>query len=55
MAKDTRLALVVGGLARGQRRIEPLTLTFARRSGRTIDRVCWLEILLAPFAYGMGS
>jgi hypothetical protein len=55
VAKDTRLALVVGGLARGQRRIEPLTLTVARRSGRTIDRVYWLEILLAPFAYGMGS
>ncbi len=52
--KDARLMLVLDGLARGQRRIEPLTLPVARRSGRTIDRVYWLEILLAPFAYGMG-
>lgn len=55
VAKATRLSLVLGGLARGQRLIEPLTFTVARRSGRTIDRVYWLEILLAPFAYGMGA
>jgi len=48
------LELVLGGLARGQQRLEPVTLRLARRSGRTIDRVYWLEILLAPFAYGMG-
>jgi len=53
--KDARLMLVLDGLARGQRRIEPVTLPVARRSGRTIDRVYWLEILLAPFAYGMGG
>ena len=49
--KDARLALVLDGLARGQRRIEPVTLPVARRSGRTIDRVYWLEALLAPLAY----
>jgi hypothetical protein len=52
--RDTRLVLVLDGLARGQRRIEPVTLPVARRGGRTIDRVYWLEILLAPFAYDMG-
>jgi hypothetical protein len=43
--------LVLGGLARGQRRLEPVTLGLARRSGRSIDRVYWLEVLLAPLAY----
>lgn len=54
VGRDARLELVLDGLARGQKLLEPVALPVARRSGRTIDRVYWLEILTAPFAYGMG-
>jgi hypothetical protein len=43
--------LVLGGLARGEKRLEPVTLRLARRNRRSIDRVYWLEALLAPLAY----
>jgi len=43
--------LVLCGLARGTEHIDPVTLQLSRRSGRSIDRVYWLEGLLAPLAY----
>lgn len=48
---ESSFELVLGGLARGQTRLEPVTLRLARGSGRSIDRVYWLEVLLAPLAY----
>jgi hypothetical protein len=48
---ETRADLVLGGLARGPMRLAPVTLRLARREGRSIDRVYWLEALLAPLAY----
>lgn len=49
LGPDARLELVLGGLARGRQRLDPVTLPLARRKGRSIDRVYWLEVLLAPF------
>jgi hypothetical protein len=46
-----RFELVLGGLALGSKRLEPVTLRLARAEGRSIDRVYWLEALLAPLAY----
>jgi hypothetical protein len=40
-----RMNLVVGGLARGTRRIEPVTLRLVRGEGRSYDRLYWLEAL----------
>jgi hypothetical protein len=37
--------LVLGGLARGQRRLAPVTLRLARREGRSYDRLYWLEAI----------
>jgi hypothetical protein len=52
--REESIELVLGGLARGQKRLEPVTLRLARRSGRSIDRVYWLEAIgyavLAPLA-----
>lgn len=45
---DAPVDLVVDGLARGSKRLPPVTITLARRSGRSLDRVYWLEVLLAP-------
>jgi hypothetical protein len=42
---DARLELALSGLARGSKRLEPVSLTLARRRGRSIDRLYWLEIL----------
>ncbi len=44
------LELELAGLARGPRRLDPVRLALARRGGRSIDRVYWLEVLLAPLA-----
>lgn len=55
LGRDARVELSLGGLARGPRRIEPVSLTLARRSGRSIDRVYWLEVLLAPLALAGGG
>jgi hypothetical protein len=44
--------LVLDGLARGTTTLDSVTLRLSRRSGRSIDRVYWLEALLAPLAYG---
>jgi len=51
LTPESRLELELGGLARGRRRLDPVRLTLARRDGRSLDRVYWLEVLLAPFAY----
>jgi len=55
---DAPLELELGGLARGTKRIDPVRLVLARRTGRTIDRVYWLEPIgyaLAVFTYPMGG
>lgn len=53
LGPEQRLELTLGGLARGRKHLDPVTLPLARREGRSIDRVYWLEVLLAPLAvYG---
>jgi hypothetical protein len=47
---ETQAELMLGGLARGAKRIEPMTFRLARRRGRSIDRVYWLEAIAAPLA-----
>lgn len=51
--------LVVGGLARGTKRLEPVTLRLARADGRSYDRLYWLEaigfVLTAPLALAGGG
>jgi len=42
---EGRFDLVLGGLARGPRRLEAVTLRLARREGRSIDRMYWLEAI----------
>jgi len=46
--------LVIGGLARGTRPIEPVSVALTRHRGRSIDRVYWAEVLgtllLGPYA-----
>jgi len=37
--------LVLAGLARGQKRLEPVTLRLARRKGTSYDRLYWLEAI----------
>ena len=55
LTPDSRLELELGGLARGSKRVDPVRLPLARRRGRSIDRVYWLEVLLAPFALAGGG
>ncbi len=50
LGREQRLELTFGGLARGARRLDPVSLPLARRDGRSLDRVYWLEVLLAPLA-----
>jgi hypothetical protein len=40
-----RMDLVLGGLARGPKRIDPVTLRLARGEGRSYDRLYWLEAI----------
>jgi hypothetical protein len=40
---EERMDLVIEGLARGTKRLEPVTLHLARHSGTSIDRLYWLE------------
>lgn len=40
-----RMDLVLDGLARGTRRLEPVTLHLDRHSGTSIDRLYWLEAI----------
>jgi hypothetical protein len=59
LAPEQRLELEIGGLARGRTRIEPVRLRLARRAGRSLDRVYWLEavgaVLAAPLALAGGG
>jgi hypothetical protein len=43
--KEASFDLVLGGLARGTKRLEPVTLRLARRDGRSYDRLYWLEAI----------
>ena len=43
--REASLDLVLGGLARGQKRLDPVTLRLARREGRSYDRLYWLEAI----------
>ena len=45
VSKEASLELVLGGIARGQKRLEPVTLRLARREGRSYDRLYWLEAI----------
>lgn len=53
VTKEAQVDLVLGGLARGTKRLDPVTFRLARHSGRSIDRMYWLEaigyaLLVAP-------
>jgi hypothetical protein len=52
VAEGEAYELELAGLARGETRLDPVTLRLGRKGGRSIDRVYWLEFLLAPMAYG---
>jgi hypothetical protein len=55
---ETSVELVLGGLARGTTRLEPVSFKLARRRGRSIDRMYWLEAVgyaLAVLTYPYGS
>ena len=56
---ETEADLVLGGLARGTKRLAPVTLRLARRAGRSYDRLYWLEaigfVLMAPLAVAGGG
>jgi hypothetical protein len=56
---ETEADLVLGGLARGPMRLAPVTLRLARHSGRSYDRLYWLEaigyVLMAPLAVAGGG
>ncbi len=42
---ETEADLVLGGLARGPKRLAPVTLRLARHAGRSYDRLYWLEAI----------
>jgi hypothetical protein len=42
---ETRADLVLAGLARGPKRLAPVTLRLARHAGRSYDRLYWLEAI----------
>lgn len=45
VSREASLDLVLGGLARGQKPLRPVTLRLARREGRSYDRLYWLEAI----------
>lgn len=55
LSADARLELELSGFARGRRKIDPVRLGLARRDSRSLDRVYWLEVLLAPLALAGGG
>jgi hypothetical protein len=58
VAPETSVELVLGGLARGTRRLEPVSFGLARRRGRSVDRMYWLEAVgyaLAVLTYPYGG
>jgi len=44
-ARESRLTLVIDGLARGARRLDPVELPIGPRRWSTIERVYWLEAI----------
>ena len=48
---EARMELVLGGLARGTKHLDPVTLRLARHSGTSIDRLYWLEAVGYVLAY----
>jgi hypothetical protein len=53
-----RVELVLDGLARGTKRLDPVTLQLSRRRGRSIDRMYWLEAVgyaMAILTYPYGG
>ena len=55
---EARVELELGGLARGTKRLEPVTLRLFRQRGRSIDRLYWLEAIgygLAALTYPYGG
>jgi hypothetical protein len=42
---QTQVDLVLGGLARGPKRLAPVTLRLSRHAGRSYDRLYWLEAI----------
>jgi hypothetical protein len=50
--------LILGGLARGTKRLEPVSFRLSRRRGRSIDRMYWLEAVgyaMAVLTYPYGG
>jgi hypothetical protein len=52
---DAPFELVLGGLARGEKRLEPVTLRLARRKGLLYDRLYWLEAIGFLLTYPSGG
>jgi hypothetical protein len=59
LTKEARFELELGGLARGRARMATARFALARREGRSIDRMYWLEAigvaLAAPLAIASGA
>jgi len=54
-APESRLTLVIDGLARGSRRLDPVALPIGPRRWSTIERIYWLEALLMPLTLAGGG
>ncbi len=55
---EAQVELELGGLARGTKRLAPVTLRLTRRRGRSIDRMYWLEAIgyaVAVLSYPYGG
>ena len=53
-----RVELVLGGLARGTRRLDPVSFGLSRHRGTSIDRMYWLEAVgsaMAVLTYPYGG
>jgi len=54
VTQEAPVDLVLGGLARGPKRLDPVTFRLVRQAGLSIDRMYWLEaigyVILAPIA-----
>lgn len=53
-----RVELVLGGLARGSKRLEPVSFGLSRQRGTSIDRMYWLEAVgyaMAVLTYPYGG
>jgi hypothetical protein len=56
---EAQVDLILDGLARGPKRLAPVTLRLGRHAGRSYDRLYWLEaigyVLMAPLAVAGGG